>query len=49
MDHVTHQLEPEQLEEALINTTYEKLDRNGFQLAAQGVCSFEEIDRAVGM
>jgi type II secretory ATPase GspE/PulE/Tfp pilus assembly ATPase PilB-like protein len=40
---------PQQLEEALINTSYEKLDRNGFQLAAQGVCSFEEIDRAVGM
>ena len=40
---------PQQLEEALANTTYETLDRNGFQLAAQGVCSFDEIDRAVGM
>jgi type II secretory ATPase GspE/PulE/Tfp pilus assembly ATPase PilB-like protein len=40
---------PQQLEEALMNTSYEKLDRNGFQLAAQGVCSFDEIDRAVGM
>jgi type II secretory ATPase GspE/PulE/Tfp pilus assembly ATPase PilB-like protein/pSer/pThr/pTyr-binding forkhead associated (FHA) protein len=40
---------PQQLEEALLNTSYERLDRNGFQLAAQGVCSFEEIDRAVGM
>ena len=40
---------PQQLEEALMNTTYEKLERNGFQLAAQGMCSFEEIDRAVGM
>jgi type II secretory ATPase GspE/PulE/Tfp pilus assembly ATPase PilB-like protein len=40
---------PQQLEEALMNTSYEKLERNGFQLAAQGVCSFEEIDRAVGI
>ena len=40
---------PQQLEEALQNTTYEPLERNGFQLAAQGLCSFEEIDRAVGM
>jgi type II secretory ATPase GspE/PulE/Tfp pilus assembly ATPase PilB-like protein len=40
---------PQQLEEALMNTSYEKLDRNGFQLAAQGVCSLDEIDRAVGM
>jgi general secretion pathway protein E len=40
---------PQQLEEALMNTSYEKLERNGFQLAAQGICSFEEIERAVGM
>jgi type II secretory ATPase GspE/PulE/Tfp pilus assembly ATPase PilB-like protein len=40
---------PQQLQEALVGTSYEPLDRNGFQLAAQGLCSFEEIDRAVGM
>jgi type II secretory ATPase GspE/PulE/Tfp pilus assembly ATPase PilB-like protein len=40
---------PQQLEEALQNTSYEALERNGFQLVAQGICSFEEIDRAVGM
>ena len=40
---------PQQLQEALVGTNFEALDRNGFQLAAQGLCSFEEIDRAVGM
>jgi type II secretory ATPase GspE/PulE/Tfp pilus assembly ATPase PilB-like protein len=40
---------PQQLQEALVGTAYEPLDRNGFQLAAQGLCSFDEIDRAVGM
>jgi type II secretory ATPase GspE/PulE/Tfp pilus assembly ATPase PilB-like protein len=40
---------PQQLQDALANTGYEPLERNGFQLVAQGVASFEEIDRAVGM
>ena len=40
---------PQQLQEALVGTSYEALERNGFQLVAQGVASFDEIDRAVGM
>ena len=40
---------PQQLQEALAGSTYEPIDRNGFQLVAQGIASFEEIDRAVGM
>jgi hypothetical protein len=40
---------PQQLEEALVGTTFEPLDRNGFQLVAQGIASFEEIDRVVGL
>ena len=40
---------PEQLQEALTGTSFETIDRNGFQLVAQGVASFDEIDKAVGM
>ena len=40
---------PQQLQEALVGTSFEPLDRNGFQLVAQGMASFEEIDRVVGI
>jgi len=40
---------PQQLQEALTGTSFETIDRNGFQLVAQGIASFDEIDKAVGM
>jgi len=37
-----------QVQEALAGTPFKSLAHGGFQLAAQGLVSFDEIDKAVG-
>ena len=36
------------VERALANTQFEKLQRTGYQLVAEGVVAFDEIEKAVG-
>src|SRR5689334_20724881 len=37
-----------QIQAALANTSFQSLQHSGYQLVAQGVVPFEEIDRAIG-
>ncbi len=36
------------IEKALVNTRFEKLQQTGYQLVAEGVVAFDEIEKAVG-
>jgi type II secretory ATPase GspE/PulE/Tfp pilus assembly ATPase PilB-like protein len=40
---------PRQIEQALASSRFTKLAVTGYQLVAQGVTAFDEIERAVGM
>jgi hypothetical protein len=37
-----------ELQDALTRTSFERLSHAGYRLVAEGVCAFEEIERAVG-
>jgi type II secretory ATPase GspE/PulE/Tfp pilus assembly ATPase PilB-like protein len=47
-DAISRSPSRQELQDALTRTSFERLSHAGYRLVAEGVCAFEEIERAVG-